>query len=65
VNLRILAILVRSAGGYSAPSRAREADMGNERLLAGLCGVTFVTLFLLFGQLWMDDRIIAAAAHAA
>ena len=39
--------------------------MGNERLLAGLCGVTFVTLFLLFAQLWMDDRIIAAAAAQA
>jgi len=39
--------------------------MGNERLLAGLCGVTFVTLFLLFAQLWMDDRIIAAASQVA
>lgn len=32
--------------------------MGNERMLAGLCGVTFVTLFLLFAQLWIDSRAL-------
>lgn len=28
------------------------------RMFAGLGGVTFVTLFLLFAQLWMDSRHI-------
>jgi hypothetical protein len=39
--------------------------MGNERLLAGLCGVTFVTLFLLFAQLWMDSGMIAGSVQLA
>lgn len=27
-----------------------------DRMFAGLGGVTFVTLFLLFAQLWLDSR---------
>jgi|GEM_PF-6574304 len=36
-----------------------------DRFMAGFCGVTCVTLFLLIAQLWIDSGLIAAAGGGA